>query len=74
MKYAVDRIEEKYAILQNLDTGEMLETKLEDIGIEIKEGDILIFKENKFTLDMDEKEARIKRIQEKMNRLKKEEK
>ena len=70
MKYSVDRIEEDIVILQDLDTKEIKEVLKKDIGIKVSDGDILVYKNNKYLKDKKLKEDRIKLIQEKMNRLK----
>jgi hypothetical protein len=70
MKYCVDRIEDNIIILQDLDTKEIKEVLKKDIGIRVKDGDILVYKDNKYMKDNKLKEDRIKLIQEKMNRLK----
>ena len=70
MKYSVDRIEDNIVILQDLDTKEIKEVLKKDIGIRVKDGDILVYKDNKYMKDKKIKEDRIKLIQEKMNRLK----
>ena len=70
MKYSVDRIEEDIVILQDLDTKEIKEVSKKSISIKVSDGDILVFKNNKYQKDKKLKEDRIKLIQEKMNRLK----
>lgn len=70
MKYSVDRIEDNIVILQDLDTKEIKEVLKKDIGIRVKDGDILVYKDNKYMKDNKLKEDRLKLIQEKMNRLK----
>lgn len=70
MKYCVDRIEDNIVILQDLDTKEIKKVLKKDIGIRVKDGDILVYKDNKYMKDNKLKEDRIKLIQEKMNRLK----
>ena len=62
MKYAIDRIEENIAILEDINTKELPK--------EIKEGNILLFKDNKYIIDEDEEEKRRKIILEKFNKLK----
>ena len=66
MKYSVDRIENKIVILQNLDTKEIKEVKLPFI---VKEGDILVYKDNKFIKDDNSKNDRLKKLQEKLKRV-----
>ena len=70
MKYSVDRIEDNIIVLQDLDTKEIKEVLKKDIGIRVKDGDILVYKDNKYMKDKKIKEDRLKLIQEKMNRLK----
>ncbi len=70
MKYSVDRIEDNIIILQELDTKEIKEVLKKDIGIRVKDGDILVYKDNKYKKDNKLKEDRLKLIQEKLNKLK----
>ncbi|HAB66290.1 MAG TPA: hypothetical protein DCE23_02880 [Firmicutes bacterium] len=70
MKFAIDRIEENIAILENLETKEKLEVSLNSLPDDIKDGSILIFK-NKYILDNNEEEKRRTSIKDKFNRLKK---
>ncbi len=70
MKYSVDRIEDNIIILQDLDTKEIKEVLKKDIGIRVKDGDILVYKDNKYKKDNKLKEDRLKLIQDKMNKLK----
>ena len=70
MKYAIDRIEENIAILEDINTKEKLEININELPKEIKEGSILVFKDNKYIIDEDEEEKRRKIILEKFNKLK----
>ena len=70
MKYSVDRVEGNIVILQDLDTKELKEVSKKDIKLRIKDGDILLFKDNKYLKDNKLKEDRVKLIQDKLNRLK----
>lgn len=71
MKYAVDRIENDIAVLENLNDGDILEVKVDLLPAGIKEKDIVVKKENIFLLDEKGKDDRLRRIREKMNKLKK---
>ena len=51
MKYSIDRIEEKLAIIQNINNGEMEEIELSKLPAEIKEGTIIIKENDNFILD-----------------------
>ncbi len=70
MKYSVDRIEDNIVILQDLDTKVIKEVNKKDIKFKISDGDVLLFKDNKYIKDNKLKEDRLKLIQEKLNRLK----
>lgn len=70
MKYAVDRIEENIAVLENIDTKEITKIDLAYLPI-VKERDILKFENNLYIKDDDERERRNKLIREKLERLKK---
>ncbi|MBR1416805.1 MAG: DUF3006 domain-containing protein [Bacilli bacterium] len=70
MKYSVDRIEEDIAILENIETGEIVEINKNELEEDIKESDILIFKDNKYIKDDEEKEDRLKSLEEKFNLIK----
>ena len=51
MKYAVDRIEEEIAILESIKDGIKKEVLLSELPGEIKEGSIVIYKDNIYTKD-----------------------
>lgn len=69
MKIVIDRIEGKIAICQNLENKEMIEINIEKLPKEIKEGNVLIFENGKYEIDIIEEEKRRKRIEEKMKNL-----
>lgn len=71
MKYAVDRIENDIAVLENLSDGSILKIKVNLLPTGITERDIVVKSENSFLLDLKEKDNRLRRIREKMDRLKK---
>lgn len=71
MKYAVDRIENNIAVLENLSDGSILKIKVNLLPTGITERDIVVKSENSFLLDLKEKDNRLRRIREKMDRLKK---
>ena len=71
MKYAIDRIENNIAVLENIKTKEKREINIKDLPRGIKEGSILSLENNLYKLDNDEEEKRRKLIIEKFNSLKK---
>ena len=68
-KYAVDRIEGKFAILENIDTREI---KLVDLLLlpVVKEKDILVYQDNMYMIDDKERRKRLKLIEDKLKKLK----
>ena len=71
MKYSIDRIENNIAVLENLEDKEKIEIEISFLPEGIKEGSILLFKDGKYELDLDEEYLRRKRIMDKFKRLKK---
>lgn len=71
MKYAVDKIEDNIVTLENIIDGSKKNILLKDITFNIIEGDILMFNGKKYIKDDNLKNERLKKIQEKMNRLRK---
>ena len=65
--YSVDRIEENIVVLQNIETGDILNTQL---NFNVSDGDILTFKDKQFVKDDHAQEAREKLILEKFNKVK----
>lgn len=70
MKFAVDRIENNIAILENLKTKEKKEISIQLLPSDIKEGMIIIKNNNKYYIDKDEEIKRRKRIITMFNKLK----
>ena len=69
MKYALDRIEENIAILENIETGERRKISIQHLPPNIHEGTILKEKNNTYTIDIQEEEKRRKEIEEKFKKL-----
>lgn len=63
MKYSVEKIENDIAVCEN-DDGETLKLKLSQLPPNVKEGDILIQSDEGFTLDLDETQARRRKMAE----------
>lgn len=71
MKFSIDRIEGTIAILEDIDTKEKKELDISLLPNTIKEGSILLLKNNKYIIEKKEEEIRRKRIMDKFNKLKK---
>ena len=69
MKYALDRIEENIAILENIETGELIKISIQHLPPNIHEGTILKEKNNTYTIDIQEEEKRRRKNQEKFKKL-----
>lgn len=69
LKYIVERIEDGIASLENIETGEITNYNISDIPFKIYEGDVLIFEEQMWRYDNEEKELRKIRIENKMKNL-----
>lgn len=70
VKYAVDRIEENAIVLESLSDNKIRIINIKEVNYEVKEKDILIFKNGKYYKDENEKANRLKLLQEKLNRVK----
>ena len=70
MKYAVDRIEDDIAILENLETKEKKEVSLSLLPPDIHEQAIVIYEKDSYFLDEEEELTRKKLLREKLERLK----
>lgn len=68
-KYTVDRFEGDMAVLENRNTGEMLNVSRNDLPQEVKEGTILKINNNKYEIDLEEQKIVEDRIKDKMNKL-----
>lgn len=71
MKYSIDRIEGNIAILEDINTKEKIELDISLLPNNIKEGNILLLKDNIYIIDETEEDLKRKRIMEKFNKLKK---
>lgn len=69
MKYVVDRIENNICVIQNLETGEIINIEKTLLSSDVKEKDVLIKNNDEYELDSKEKEDRIELIRKKMEKL-----
>lgn len=68
-KYAVDRIEGKFAVLENLETNEIKLVELLLLPV-VKEKDILIYQDDFYIIDDKERRKRQRLISEKLKKIK----
>ena len=71
MKFAVDKIDNGVVLLENIKDNSKVEVSLDKLPLGVKETDILVYKNNKYEKDDNEKEERLRLIEEKMNKLRK---
>ena len=69
IKYAVDKIEENIAELENLETGEHLYINVKKLPAKVKEQDVLVYISKKYVLDNKEKVERKRKINKKFEQL-----
>lgn len=69
MKYAIDKIENDVALLENIKDGSKKEVDIKMLPLNVKETDILSYDGKVYLVDNNEKEKRIKIIREKMEKL-----
>ena len=70
MKYSVDEIIDEVIKLEDLETRDIIYLDKKDLDFDIKENDILVFKNNRYYKDDNLKEKRIDMLKEKLERLK----
>ena len=73
MKFSVDRIEEGIAVLENINSKEMIEVEISELDFVIFEGNILVYENGIFSLDKSDEELRREVLRERLNNLKKSE-
>lgn len=63
----IDRFEGEFAVCENRNTGKIKHIKCEQLPQNAKEGNVLIYKNNKYELDIEKEQEISKTIEEKMN-------
>ena len=71
MKYAIDRIENNIAILENLETKEIIEVDISLLPEESKESSIIAVIDNEYKLDIEEEQERKESLLNRFNKLRK---
>ena len=71
MKYSIDRIEENIAVLENIETKEIIEVAISLLPDNIKETNIVIYENNEYELDENTEETRKKDLLSRFDKLKK---
>ena len=71
MKYSIDRIENNIAILENIDTQEIIEVDINLLPVGSKETSIIKIEDNQYILDTQEEQKRKEDIFSRFNKLRK---
>ncbi|MGN1337031.1 MAG: DUF3006 domain-containing protein [Candidatus Coprovivens sp.] len=71
MKYAIDRIENNIAILENLETKEIIEVDISLLPEESKESSIITIIDNEYKLDIEDEQERKESLLNRFNKLRK---
>lgn len=71
MKYCIDRIENNTAVLENIDTKEIIEININLLPNNIKENNIIIYDNNEYVIDKETEKERKKDLLSRFNKLKK---
>lgn len=71
MKYAVDRIENNIVVLESLEDQTKKEFSLAEFTFPVKEGNILLYENESYTLDIQEEQSRRETIKSKFDMLRK---
>ncbi len=69
IKYVVDRVEDEFAVCENMDTNEYINILLTNLPNEIKQGDIITFKNGKYVIDNVQTEEKKQDMESRVNRL-----
>lgn len=69
MYYVLDRFEEDFAVLENIDNTEIINIKKDLLSDDIKEGDVLENINDTWIFNKDKTEERRKKIDDKFNSL-----
>ena len=67
--YVIDRFEENYAVCENRETREMINIEVSKLPSNIKEGDVLTYKDNIFSVNTELQKEIEERIQEKVKNI-----
>lgn len=70
MIYIVDRIENNFAVLENINTKETIDININLLPKNLKEGNVIKYKNNKYIIDKKAEQRRRNSILEKFNKLK----
>lgn len=71
MKYAIDRIENNIAILENLETKEIMEVDISLLPEGSKESSIITIIDNEYKLDIEDEQVRKESLLNRFNKLRK---
>lgn len=68
-RYTIDRFEANYAVCENRETRKMINIDVSNLPNNVQEGDILVYKDNTYTIDEIERKEIEERINEKIKNI-----
>lgn len=68
-RYTIDRFEEKFAVCEDRETGQMININRSELPEDVKEGSIIMLTEEGYRIDKDMQEETEDRIKQKMDDL-----
>ena len=71
MKYVIDRFEEDKVVLEDLSTRETKVIKLNELDFKVREGNIISYEDNKYTLDLNTEKIRREKLRNRFNKIRK---
>lgn len=69
MKYSIDRIENDVAVLESLESREIINVNITLLPQNVKEGSIIVYENNKYTKDEETELKRKTELQSRFNNL-----
>ncbi len=69
MKYSIDRIENDVAVLESLESREIINVNITLLPQNVKEGSIIVYESNKYTKEEETELKRKKELQSRFNNL-----
>lgn len=69
MKYAIDRLNDNFALCQDIETGEFKEIPIELLEAGTKEGDIIFLNDGKYIKDAQLEAERRKSLRQRLDKL-----
>ena len=70
MRYSVDQINDDVCVLEEINTGNIVQVNIESLPKGVSEGNIVVLKQDVYELDIEDESKRRLSLRERMNKLK----